>query len=610
MNMSNEKEKRYFLKLAQETNKQDILTILAGIVAIRMNDVGPINISIIDELKYKLQEAIDKLEQKQEILRSFTETFLEAIENPDLEKKDIFDLINVTNTNEIEDIFSFVDELIEFRQSSVMHNDSIDKLMVSLADIDKTDSILDPSTNSSRFWQLVLKKNLSQKIYLQGTSTLLDQITALKVIFYNAENVHIYSGDVLENPKYIENDSLKTFDKVITIPPFGQKIRGTAIEENNYNRYRYGEVPKLRADYAYISNAIASLNRNGKAVIILPIGDLSRGRLEANIRKRLVDLDLIEAVIKLPSIMFQRTAMSICVLVVNKNKEDRQGKIIFINADQDSWKKGNDRLTILDDDMIKNINEIYHKFEETDGISTLVENNQIIKNNGDLTVENYVYPSKIIYDGSMYKIDWQKLENSNVYQLKDVVNFVRGVNFTSKQEEKNGEVKVIKINNIQNNQIQFDQLNSVSSSAVKLSSLLKKDDILISIRGSLGKVVLFDKKYDNYDYVVNGNMVAMRVKDANQILPKWILLFLRSALGQIMLQQSNSGSLISSLSLKSLGKLRIPVIALEKQREIIEQYELEQEKILKQEHKIQEEKLVLKYQLYQKMGLENFIKKI
>ena len=77
-----------------------------------------------------------------------------------------------------------------------------------------------------------------------------------------------------------------------------------------------------------------------------------------------------------------------------------------------------------------------------------------------------------------------------------------------------------------------------------------------------------------------------------------------------MLQQSNSGSLISSLSLKSLGKLRIPVIALEKQREIIEQYELEQEKILKQEHKIQEEKLVLKYQLYQKMGLENFIKKI
>ena len=180
--------------------------------------------------------------------------------------------------------------------------------------------------------------------------------------------------------------------------------------------------------------------------------------------------------------------------------------------------------------MIKNINEIYHKFEETDGISTLVENNQIIKNNGDLTVENYVYPSKIIYDGSMYKIDWQKLENSNVYQLKDVVNFVRGVNFTSKQEEKNGEVKVIKINNIQSNQIQFDQLNSVSSSAVKLSSLLKKDDILISIRGSLGKVVLFDKKYDNYDYVVNGNMVAMRVKDANQILPKWILLFLRSAL--------------------------------------------------------------------------------
>ena len=203
MNMSNEKEKRYFLKLAQETNKQDILTILAGIVAIRMNDVGPINISIIDELKYKLQEAIDKLEQKQEILRSFTETFLEAIENPDLEKKDIFDLINVTNTNEIEDIFSFVDELIEFRQSSVMHNDSIDKLMVSLADIDKTDSILDPSTNSSRFWQLVLKKNLSQKIYLQGTSTLLDQITALKVIFYNDENVHIYSGVLFENTKYI-----------------------------------------------------------------------------------------------------------------------------------------------------------------------------------------------------------------------------------------------------------------------------------------------------------------------------------------------------------------------------------------------------------------------
>lgn len=605
--MKNKTENRYFLKLAKETSAKDVLTILVGLLAIRINNSTQVGITTIEQLIYELKDSINRLSQKQEVLKVLPNMFQATISGSNLENRDIFDFVNTTNEKKVEDIFELIDELSELLPSSTMHNNSIDKLMLSLASIKKDDTILDPSSNSSRFLQLILKKNPEQHVYLQGINILLDQILALRVIFYKADNTHIYEGDVLENPKYIENNTLQVFDKIITIPPFGLKVKTDVIEKNTYNRYRYGIIPKSRADYAYVSNAISSLKEDGKAIIILPVSDLSRGGAESYIRKRLVDLDLIEAVIKLPTLLFQRSMMAMCVLIVNKSKKEKSGKIIFINADQDAWRQGIERQNTLNDEIIEKICDIYQGFKKIDGISNILYNEQIIENKGNLTVENYVYPTEVLYDGSMYRLNWQRFKNSDVFQLRNVVDFVRGVNCTSSQEVENGNIKVIKINNIQDDQIQFSHLSSVSLN-VKNSYLLQKNDILISIRGSIGKLALFDKEFNNY--IVNGNMVAMRTKKSSQVSPKWIFLFLKSALGQIMLQQANSGSLISNLSLKALGELRIPIIPLKEQNNIIEQYEVKQEELVEQERQIKMKKLAAQRQLYERMGISNFISKI
>ena len=127
------------------------------------------------------------------------------------------------------------------------------------------------------------------------------------------------------------------FDIVIANPPFSLKNWGYEEAQNDpFRRFRFGIPPKGYGDYAFVQHMITTLNPRGRAGVVLPHGALFRGGAEGKIRKGILEEDLVEAVIGLPSNLFFGTGIPACLFIMNKNKpKERKGKVFFLYGAND-----------------------------------------------------------------------------------------------------------------------------------------------------------------------------------------------------------------------------------------------------------------------------------
>ena len=171
-------------------------------------------------------------------------------------------------------------------------------------------------------------------------------------------------------------------------------------EKDPYGRFSYGIPPsKDKADFAFISHMLSSLNDEGQAAIICSQGVLFRGGAEQEIRKNMIlgdsekglKGDVIEAVIALPEKLFFGTGIPACVLILNKNKpEKRKNKILFYyGAKKGNYKEGKNRNTLRDED-IKNIVSAFDKFDNKDKYCHIADIAEIEENEFNLNVPRYV----------------------------------------------------------------------------------------------------------------------------------------------------------------------------------------------------------------------------
>lgn len=126
----------------------------------------------------------------------------------------------------------------------------------------------------------------------------------------------------------------------------------------------------------------------GRCAILFPHGILTRDE-ESDMRKKLVQMDVIEAVIGIAKNLFYNSPMEACVVVCRMNKPiKRRGKVLFIDAKRLVTRKNSE--SYLEDDHIKVIVECYREFKAIDGFSAIATIEEIIKNNGTLGVPKYV----------------------------------------------------------------------------------------------------------------------------------------------------------------------------------------------------------------------------
>lgn len=217
--------------------------------------------------------------------------------------------------------------------------------------------------------------------------------------FIHDMEAQIALGDTINRPAFTSSEgALRKFDLVIANPMWNQDFSQAVFENDTYNRFIFGYPPSSSADWGWIQHMLASLNDQGKMAVVLDTGTVSRGsgnvgkNRERDIRKEFVEKDMVEAVILMPENLFYNTTAAGIILVINKNKRNDE-EILLINAST-LYKKGRPK-NFLPDNSIKQISEIYLNWEKKEGISNIVNKEEVIKNDYNLSPSRYVVQEEV-----------------------------------------------------------------------------------------------------------------------------------------------------------------------------------------------------------------------
>jgi len=223
------------------------------------------------------------------------------------------------------------------------------------------------------------------------------EICQINLLLHGLDNFEIENGDTLRDPKFFKENKLKHFDGVIANPPFNLNDWGyeEAKKEDRFDRFRYGLPPKKNGDFAFIQHTIATLeDTSSKAVMIVSPGVLFRAGIEQEIRKHILQSDIIEAAIGVPTNLLYNTSVPPAILVFNRKKpEDRKGKVLIIDASKE-YHKIERGQNALDDENIRNIVSIYKNFKNVDNIAKVVTLKEIEANDYQLNANKFITPPR------------------------------------------------------------------------------------------------------------------------------------------------------------------------------------------------------------------------
>lgn len=156
-------------------------------------------------------------------------------------------------------------------------------------------------------------------------------------------------------------------DFILANPPFNLEWDVDKVSKDP--RWRYGLAPKNNANYAWLQHMISKLSQNGKMACILANGSLSAGGQEGEIRKKLIENDLVDCIISMPTNLFYTVTVPCSIWIINRNKKQK-GKTLFINANNLGTMVTR-RLRELSDEDIKKVAEIYHNYQNNENYENI-----------------------------------------------------------------------------------------------------------------------------------------------------------------------------------------------------------------------------------------------
>ena len=215
-------------------------------------------------------------------------------------------------------------------------------------------------------------------------------ICKMNILLHGLPDARIEKGDTIRDPKLRTGDGLMLFDRVIANPPFSLDEWGREFaERDGFGRFRFGVPPKGKGDLAFLQHMIATTNSTGMVGVVMPHGVLFRGAAEGDIRKGILQEDLVEAVIGLPSNLFYGTGIPAAVLILNRAKATaRRKKILFVEASRE-FKEGSAQNFLRDEDVQK-IAATVHAFKDVDKYARVVDLAAVEKNDWNLNITRYV----------------------------------------------------------------------------------------------------------------------------------------------------------------------------------------------------------------------------
>jgi len=279
----------------------------------------------------------------------------------------------------------------------------VSSVLAKLMDPQPGNRICDPTCGSGslliKVAQEINGKNYS--LYGQENNGSTWALCRMNMFLHEQDSATIEWGDTINNPKLLEKDQLMKFNIVVANPPFSLDKWGaeTAVADQ-HNRFHRGVPPKSKGDYAFISHMIETTYEDvGKVGVIVPHGVLFRSSSEGQIRKKLIEENLLEAVIGLPANLFFGTGIPAAILIFNRGKDSNKD-VLFIDASREFENgKNQNKLRNID---IQHIVQTYKTFKSASPINTekgaVIEEKysyratiaDIIENDYNLNIPRYV----------------------------------------------------------------------------------------------------------------------------------------------------------------------------------------------------------------------------
>ncbi len=248
------------------------------------------------------------------------------------------------------------------------------------------------------------------KVFGQEINALTASIARMNLYLNGVEDFSIVREDTLAHPAFVDGSHLRKFDIVLANPPYSIKTwNRDAFQNDRWGRNFLGTPPQSKADYAFIQHILASMNdTNGRCAILLPHGILNR-LIEKDIRKNLIEADLIDAVISIGKNLFFNSPMEACILICRKHKEEKKkGKILLIKATDFVERKNTE--SYLSENHINMILSLYNSYSTIDGRTCVIDANSIPDKNYTISPKYYVKSSdtKESEDINVLIQNWEK----------------------------------------------------------------------------------------------------------------------------------------------------------------------------------------------------------
>lgn len=285
----------------------------------------------------------------------------------------------------------------------------VSELIASLVKPQENDRIYDPTCGSGGLLLKTYKKVPSGKVALYGqeANNQTWALCTMNMFLHGVDDARIWQGDTLSNPQNVENDQLMKFQVVVANPPFsldkwdsgflsnagldakGKKQEKMTAAMDSWKRFDWGVPPSSKGDYAFVLHMLSSLDaENGRMAVVLPHGVLFRGASEGKIRRQLVEMNLLDAVIGLPANLFYGTGIPACILVFKKNRPRRD--VLFIDASgEGNYEKGKNQNVLRNSDIAR-IVSTYEARETVDKYSYVASYDEIKDNDFNLNIPRYV----------------------------------------------------------------------------------------------------------------------------------------------------------------------------------------------------------------------------
>lgn len=360
-------------------------------------------------------------------------------------------------------------------------------------------------------------------------------------------NLGSYAADTFTEDLHKD---LKT-DFILANPPFNMEWEREKVE--NDPRWKYGFPPKGNANFAWIQHMVSKLKQNGKMACILANGSMSSDYdTEDDIRKKLIENDLVEAMIAMPTNLFYTVTVPCSIWIINRNKK-RKDEVLFIDATS-LGHMINRKIRELSNEDITKISDAYHRFskdenyENIKGFCRCANIEEIAKNNYILTPGRYV-ENDTTDDEYDFDTEFNKMKDD--FKNKLVVTLMKKV-FNDMFTNDYGKVKLksivtksntgadaikkapivdydtgcrcIRIGDLTNNR-NYDDWGFCLVDEVNFERYkLLKDDIVVGRTSAIGinKLIL-----DNRKAVYNNGTIRITI-DKEQASPKYVYMALNT----------------------------------------------------------------------------------